>query len=300
MPEGISENLPPKKPGILQKVPEIVRGVREKIDDFILGNPSMPGSIAKKSRPSRPIGIRVLPQNEEAPQGMAPEQEINTLPDLEHNIQASEQFIKSLRKATLYSQAPRDARFLKSNLGYLVEGQSVEKGWFEAGSVVKTAEDRYQLPLAIYVDNNHAKLLVKGPYRTPEGMAIKVYNPMFSNFQERRVDVDRYGIPIGVYNNLLAGRKMARGEYDLTKFLEAPDIAKHADLLTNIKAFSFQKDSYNCIPYCLFVSAMLHGLEPGVTEFKSQGIKQFEQDFGVGILTREEILPQKPRIRIVK
>lgn len=290
MPEGISENLPPQKPGILKRAGKLVTEIFPEI-----------GLIAAKRR-SRKIRaqIKVIPQ-EEVLQPMATEHEINTLPNLPSNIAASEQFIKQLRKLSLYSEAPHDARFLKSNLGYLVEGQNVARGWFEAGSVVKTAEERYQLPLAIYVDNNHAKLLVRGPYQTSEGMTIKVYNPMLLNFQEIRVRVDAHGIPIGVYNNLLAGRKIARGEYDLTKFVEAPDFAKYADLLTNIKAFSFQKDLYNCIPYCLFVSAMLHGLGPGDTEFKRQGIKQFEQDFGVRILTREEILSKKPaRVRIIE
>lgn len=276
MAEGISENPPPKKHGAFQILEDFIRGLDPK------------ERIKRKIRKH----IKVLPDEKE--------DEPSTLPTLEQNIKASEKFIRALRNPRLYSQSRYDARFLKSNLGYSVEGQSVEKGWFEVNSVVKTAEDRYRLPLAIYIDNDHAKLLVKGPYWTTEGRKIKVYNPMLSNFQERRVGVDVYGIPVGAYTNVLAGRRISKGDYDVTKFLEAPDIAKYADLLTNIKAFNFQREYYNCIPYCLFVGAMLYGLESGDTEFKTRGIKQFEQDFGVRIITREEILPKNPRIRIIE
>lgn len=48
--------------------------------------------------------------------------------------------------------------------------------------------------------------------------------------------------------------------------------------------------------------AMLHGLGPKNTPFKSEGRRLFEQDFGIKVLTLEEILPpsSQPRIRIVQ
>ena len=297
MPEGISENLPPKKPGILQNVPTIVQRVRRQIDDFMLGNPSMPGQISEKRRRSIKAQIKVLPQDEEVLQRKEPEQEVNTLPDLESNIKASEQFIIQLRNPSRYSQDPYQPQYMKSDLGYRV-AKPVEKGWFDVGSIVTTAMDRYKLPLAIYIDHNHARLVVKGAYQTPEGRKIKVYNPMSTGFEE--ISVNATGMLVGVTANALVGGKVDKEEYDIASFLEDPKLREHSDLLKNIKAFNFQKDLQNCIPYCLFVNAMLHGLESGATDFKRQGIKQFEQDFGVRIMTREEMMLQRPRVRIVE
>lgn len=177
----------------------------------------------------------------------------------------------------------------------------VETGWFHVSSVVVTALERYNLPLAIYVGpDRHARLVVKGAYDTPEGRKIKAYNPFRQGFEEVKVNTDMSGHYIGVFANTLVESKLYRGEYDVMKLLESPELIRYRNLLTGIKLFGFQKDTRNCIPYCLFVGAMLHGLEPGDTDFKRQGIRQFQEDFGVKIMTREEILPKKPRVRIVE
>jgi hypothetical protein len=221
---------------------------------------------------------------------------IPLMPDIETNILASKRFIEAIRNPKLYKQDPDRVGFVKSELGYSIEGRNVEDGWFSVGSITETAQERYQLPLAIYIDQNHARLLVKGPYHTSEGRKIKVYDPKESDFSEIKVNDD--GEVKGLYVNNLAFKKRARNQNDLTALLENTEFGRFKNLLTYTKAFSFQKDNCNCIPYCLFVNAMLYGLESGNTPFKTQGIKQFEQDFGVRILTREEILP-KPNIRIL-
>lgn len=275
MPEGISENLPPKKPGIVRKIASAVKE-------------SLPWDpIGKKKRSIKPVSNEQMKEDNKS----------SKLLDLESNIKASKQFIESLRNPNLYNQAPHDSLFLKSSLGYMVK-ESVEFGWFDVASVVNTAKDRYQLPLAIYVDRNHARLVVKGAYQTPEGRKIKVYDPMSNGFEE--ILINEAGIPVGVTANSLIGSRMMNGEYDITKFFDDPELIKYRALLMSVKAFSFQRDPRNCIPYCLFVGAMLNGLEPGNTVFKTNGIRQFEQDFGVRIIIREEMLPQKPRIKIIE
>lgn len=255
MPEGITDNLPPKNP-------------RVKV-------------LSIKPR------VRVL----------APENRPSIMPSLEQNIKASERFIRSLRSLGSYSQDPDEPQYLKSDLGFRVQKYSVERGFFDAASVQNTAEERYRLPLAIYIDRNHAQLVVKGAYQTPEGRKIMVYNPMSKGFQEISVNVTEGGSTIGVTANGLVGSRIARGEYDIVKFFEEQQLGNFRSLLTDMKAFNFQNDVQNCIPYCLFVNAMIHGLEPGKTPFKEFGRKQFEQDFGIRILTREEFLP-KPRVRL--
>lgn len=245
----------------------------------------MPEGITDNVPPKNPR-VRVL----------APENRPNTIPTVEQNIRASEKFIKAIREPSLFRRDPYQPRFLKSDLGFLVE-KPAEKGWFDLASVLRVANDRYELPLAIYVDRNHAQLVVKGVYQTPEGRKIKVYNPMSKGFQEISVNVTEGGEPIGITANGLVGSRIARGEYDIVRFFEGQRLGNFRGLLTDMKAFNFQNDVQNCIPYCLFVNAMIHGLEPGKTPFKEFGRKQFEQDFGIRILTREEFLP-KPRVRL--
>ncbi len=310
MPEGISDNPPPKKPGVVE---EAARKIKESLpwdpigkkkrslklgpeDEEVLER--MADSVTNKSRLTKE---KVLPQQREALQRLTSEHKINTLPDLATNIATSEKFIRELRNTALYEQDSYEPNLMKSKLGFRVR-KPVENGWFISVDITRVAEERYRLPLAMYIDYDHAKLLAKGPYRTPEGMKIKVYNPMSSNFQEIKVNVDEHGLPVGTYANVLAGSSIRRGEYDITKFLEDPKLREYRDLLENIKAFNYQKDAKNCVPYCLFVNAMLYGLEPGNTEFKRNGIKQFERDFGVRILTREEITGEalpKSRVRMM-
>lgn len=291
MPEGIYENLPPPKTELIKKVGDLIKGlnprerrkryIRERIKE--VPNPKV--RVLPETR------VRIVPDEEE--------RKPNTLPDLKQNITASEQFIKSLRNPSRYSQDPNDLRFMKSSLGCRVEKPS-ETGWFDLSSVLTMARERYNLPLAIYVGaDHHARLLIRGYFNTPGGKKITVYNPFNSGFEEIDVKFDVNGHTIGVLKNT-SDKPLQEEEFNLMKVLESPELAKYRDLLTNIKAFGFQKDTMNCIPYCLFVSAMLHGLEPGITELKRQGIKQFEQDFGVKIITREEILPKKPMVRVIE
>ena len=286
MPEGIPENLPPKKPGIVKR---LVWAVRESLPWDPVGEkkrsiaPFPEGIVLSKPR------VRIVPDE----RGNKP----NTLPTLEQNIKASERFIKEIRDPRHYEKDPYDTSLMKSDLGFLIEG-TVEKGWFRIGNFVRAATDRYQLPLAIYIADNHARLVVASS-KTSDGLKLKVYNPMLKNFQEVQTTLDATRNPIGVFVNLLAQSSVYSGEYNITKSFESPELARYKELLTEAKAFNFQNDAYNCIPYCLFVNAMLYGLEPGNTDFKTHGIKQFEQDFGVRIMTREEIVPPKTRVRII-
>lgn len=291
MPEGIFENLPPKKPGIVKR---ITWAVKENL-------PWDP--IGKKKRSVRGLSNEEITSITMPPKPADEERKvIPLLPNLEANIKASERLMKSIRNPSRYSQNLYRSQYMKSDLGFLVT-KPVEQGWFDVSSVVTTAGDRYQLPLAIYVDHNHAQLVVKGAYQAPEGRKITVYNPMHNGFEE--IHINETGMPMGVTANGLVGSKIDNGEYDITGFFGDPELLKYRDLLVNIKAFNFQKDLQNCIPYCLYVNAMLYGLEPGVTGFKREGIKKFKQDFGVRILTREEImgkeiLSKKPRVRIIE
>jgi len=290
MPEGIPENLPPKKPGALRRITRVVKE-------------SFPWDPAgKKKRSIKPFPEDMVPGRSGRSRvriiHSEEKNDFNTLPTLEQNIKASEQFIRALRNPNLYQDDSYDFRFVKSSLGYRVEKPS-ETGWFDLHSVLTTARERYKLPMAIYVGvDHHARLLLKGYYDTPEGKKLMAYNPFNSGFEEIDAKFDANGHTIGVLRNT-SDVPLRREEINLMQVLESPERSEYRNLLTNIKVFGFQKEAINCIPYCLFVSAMLYGLEPGNTDFKTHGIKQFEQDFGVRIMTREEIVPPKTRVRII-
>lgn len=297
MAEGVSNDLPPKKPG---KLGEIARTIKEALPWDPIGKKKrtmkkmeMSAEIAAKftsvARGEKPQVRIVLPEG--VPTSSMQERNWSTLPDIGRNIEASKQFLTSLRDQTKYTRDPNDPRFLRSGLGYRVE-TSVENGWFAVADLLATAKDRYQLPLAIFIEGNHARLVVKGAYQTPEGKKVVVWDPMDKGFKERSVNE-----PFAqVFANGLIGSKLAQGEYDIARFFEGPEFEKHKRLLMDAKTFNFQRDVKNCIPYCLFANAMIYGLEPGQTPFKEFGRKQFEEDFGVRILTREDFLP-KPRVQ---
>lgn len=187
-------------------IPEIVKRITLAVKERLPWDP-----VGKKKRAIKPFPKDIVPNKSQV--RIVPdeaEHDPNSLPDLSQNIKASEQFIKSIRNPSLYNQDPYNPQYMKSDLGFLV-GKPVEKSWFDVASVVKTAEDRYKLPLAIFIDRNHARLVVKGAYQTLEGRKVMVYNPMSNGFEE--VSVDKTGMLAGVTANALVRGKVDNGEY---------------------------------------------------------------------------------------
>lgn len=299
MPEGISENQPPKKPETLAGIIERMRrGANPPPQSREAPSPPKSATILPKPAPlSEEVRERIRKELTSPPEEKKPGFELY-IPDLETNIQASKIFIRELRNSALYEQ-DSNPDFMKSRLGFRVE-KPVEAGKFDLLSVLTVAKERYKLPMAVYVGrDNHARLVVKGFYDTPTGKKITVYNPFNSGFEEIPVKFDANGQAVGVWKGNIY-EPLQKDEYDLMKVFEHPKLVPHRALLTSIKAFGFQNDAINCVPYCLFVNAMLHGFEPGNTGFRLIGLKQFEQDFGFNILTREgitgEALPKRARI----
>lgn len=217
----------------------------------------------------------------------------------ETNKVAGQVFIENLRNPRRYHQNPYDPQFMIDNLGFEL---NPETGYFFVSSFLKVAEERYHLPLAFYIEGRHAMLVVKGAARDETGRRkLKIYDPFHKGTKEVVLDDSDYSI--GVFGNNLAGEQMVSGRYDID-FLNDPEDVRmwsYREELMNAKFADFQKDAHNCVPYCLFVNAMLHGLNPNNTTFKQEGRQRFSEDFGVKVLTREEILPSpKPRVRIVE
>ena len=288
MPEGNSGQSPdnPIQRGV-QEVRRLVKTLR----------------YAKFNPLRRPM-VRILPTDQPTIAPIEPdrrptstiEETRSPLTNAESNLKACEQFLKSLRDPSRYQQDPHNSSRLKNDLGFSLV-KPLETGFFEARDLLNVAEERYKLPLALYVSGSHARLVVKGPYQEANGQhKIFVYDPMTIGFKEISVTLDRSGIPIGIYANQLA---RSNGKYkDLYSNLNNPRLVNQSEILQNAKAFNFQRDLYNCVPISFFVGAMLAALDPSDTPFKRGGIEQFEQDFGVRILTREQLLP-KPRVRVI-
>lgn len=220
---------------------------------------------------------------------------------VETNVNAGEIFIDALRDSRRYRQDPEKPEFMTDDRGFNVL-KPVERGYFNASSVTQAAERRYHLPLAFYIDRNHAMLIVKSEPKDATGRRkLKIYDPFSKGTKDVTLDASAYSM--GVFGNGLAGEQIASGKYNIN-FLDDPTdrrLINYRQELMSAKFADFQKDAFNCIPYSLFVNAMLHGLDPNNTAFKREGRQRFAEDFGVKVLTREEIVPPpKPRVRLLE
>lgn len=206
------------------------------------------------------------------------------------NVHTASIFIRAIRNPEYYQPSTR------SDITTLINNQNglefdSQTGFFNVASVVFTASGRYSLPLAIYISGEHARLVVGQPITSTEGGTIlPVYDPMKGSITTIE-HPQSIPLNVGLYCNGLARADLDSGKYDLT-YLNDPTLSRYRDsflLGGKFSALQLQGDYQNCIPYCLFVGAMLSALKPDNTDFKREGISQFQQDFGVRILTREEL-----------
>ncbi|MBI3620232.1 hypothetical protein HY214_03775 [Candidatus Roizmanbacteria bacterium] len=87
-------------------------------------------------------------------------------------------------------------------------------------------------------------------------------------------------------SNALAGKMLLNGAYDLA-LADDPQLPPQAILG---KLQNLQFDGKNCVPLTFFSAAIRYAAKPGDNDFKRKGIQQFYDDFGISILTREELL----------
>lgn len=213
---------------------------------------------------------------------------------IEQNARAARIFITNLRNSNRFHQDPYSG-YLIDDRGIRIE--PVENGYLSAQDLLNIAQNRYQLPMAMYISRDHARLVLKGPYNSHAGKTIQVYDPMSAGVSEISIPSSLTpDVSNGIWTNALAHSMIEAGTYNIS-FLDDIQLIEYRESLFNGKLAALQKDSFNCIPFCLFVNALIQSLKPGDTEFKTRGIPQFEQDFGVRVLKREELI--KPRVRIV-
>lgn len=218
----------------------------------------------------------------------------NPLVTIVENVHAADEFIKAIRNPKYYQPYPTEGGYImKSNeLGLEINPST---GFFYVYSVLGAAFHRYALPLAMYISGAHARLVV-GPPKVEAGSGVArvpVYDPMTGGV----TDIEHpQSIPLNsrLITNHLAEVDLNAGKYDLTYFNDHSLRRYRDSFLLSGKFSALQRDYKNCVPYCLFVGAMLNALKPGETTFKNVGIPRFQQDFGVRILTREEMTRVRP------
>lgn len=206
------------------------------------------------------------------------------------NTSAARKFIDEIRRPDRYRPYSAE-RVSSSELGLMMDPRN---GFFEPAYVLMSAMDRYKLPLAMYISGSgeasHARLVVGSPRPDPSRGVIRVpvYDPISGNITEVE-HPQSTPLNSNLLPNALAESDLASGTYDITYFND-PNLSRFKDsFLIQGKFAPLQRDSQNCVPYSLFVGAMLQALKPGDTPFKREGIPQFQKDFGVQILTRENI-----------
>lgn len=225
--------------------------------------------------------------------------------DVEANREGAERIIRILRDPNRYktpSINPR-GRF-NHDLGHVRLGEPFETSWFFSSDLTGLAESKYKLPMAVWAPGNHAMLLLKGPYKTTDGSwKIRTFDPFRQGEQERDLqNFDQWETaPVGEKSNMLhangiiannlAREEIYQNNYDIS-IANNPDLAPYRQMFVAGKLPRYQYDVSNCVPYTFFANVLLRALKPGATEFKTQGLPQFSQDFGMRIRTVEEIMAE--------
>lgn len=263
--------------------------------------------------------IKDIRSRQPTPSEQKPSEEIVMHPiDVERNVKAAERFIEVLRAPAKFSDHPLVKTALQHEYGFVVDQppgtqmtkqELPENGWFYTNANPFNA--RYQCPLGLYNSGGHAYLILEGPRQRSDGKVnIKVYNPMKTGTQLIDLpdfDFNRRNDPNYVRFDYFKGvfKQKTGGDIDVNnlwwtdysngeEILLSPDdeeFKPYFETLFKGKLAKLQEDAKNCTLYSNFVGALLNALKPGDTAFKTNGLKQFQKDFGIKkILTREEIL----------
>lgn len=281
MPEGESSKHPFKE-------------AWEKIKRRITGQPEARGQRIKIPPPTQ--RVRFIPRVKVLPESL--HMIDRPLVKAVENPNAATRFIADLRNPYYYQRRSVGGREIlySKEFGTEIDSTDPENGYFNTVSVVRAASQRYHLPMVIYdAGDHHARLVVGSPRRdsTRDIIIVPVWDPMrgeITQIQDPRPET----LNSRLFPNAASEDDLRAGIYDLT-YLDDPSLSRYKDsLLLRGKFARLQYDYKNCVPYCLFVGAMLQAMKTGQTPFKTQGISKFQEDFGIKILKREEITGFNP------
>lgn len=235
----------------------------------------------------------------------------------EENKRAADQFVKVLRDPELLEKSEDNWGFVHAfgfkvnpnplqspdvvkNNGKVTDTEIQEKGWFVVNPYVM--QERYNMPMAFYVAEGHAMLVLKAPEQRNNGWYLTYYDPFFPGSREIRMPESN-----NIKNKediLLSGKShiYTNGlwEHDFKSTPNNIDISfdglniptSYREHFKDAKLAQFQDnmDFSNCVLYSCFVGVLLNALKTGDTDFKSKGIAQIKKDFGIKVLKREELI----------
>lgn len=193
-----------------------------------------------------------------------------------------------------------------------------DTGYFDADEVVRTAGDRYGLPVAIYaLPDGHAQLVLKVEKVgiNAEGiptMTMWLYDPLASHPGDRMVtkvnieggieaaanldpnDPQYWDTHFRIWTNKQARDLLKKSEYNLT-LTSDPFYLVHDDI-KRLKETAYQYlpegKGNNCVPYC-FLMAMSRwaakynkddpDMPPELRDFFDRGLEQFSKDWSIPV-----------------
>ncbi|QQG44223.1 MAG: hypothetical protein HYW86_05185 [Candidatus Roizmanbacteria bacterium] len=182
------------------------------------------------------------------------------------------------------------------------------RGLMDQNAVFNAAE-RYNLPMAILNGQGqrmwHQTFLLKAPTKDVNGKwRLITYDPYKGKTELIADEFDEAHNPFvhahkqadGVYRGLNLNIKIDRKEWEIKtnpKLIEKICSGESYDLIQDLPDNAFpvlQKphDNINCVGYSLYMGLLCNGFRSDLKPEEIEGLKKFEQDFGIRIKPRRE------------
>ncbi len=236
-------------------------------------------------------------------------------------VNNSKRFIEVLRDPENMSRN-KLARNKRVTVGGL---QVDDDGWFKVNTGLEGVQDklakrsafinhlaavRYSMPVAIRGADMtaHARLVIKGPYRSSSGWLIDEWDPKegvaravkvsgdFTPTNDKSILLTNFTKAGIQTNNVFLDQYIAGGGdvgIDIATDTELNLLLSGRASDVFLRPLQTEKDAVNCLPLTLYTAAVLNALRAGDSEFKQKGLGQFEKDFGITLRTRESLLGGK-------
>jgi hypothetical protein len=224
--------------------------------------------------------VRILDEN---PQLAANNEVMTRLAvSAQSNKDAADTFMRTLRTVT------------NELLGEKSDRQYDAQTWYNSIDLNSLAE-RWQVPLAlVVVGGNHYTLLLRKPEQHEGNWRALIYDPqrggeMYVALPNWKPGLDfTETFAAGIACSTLGYQELQEGSYDLSLYGDE-SFANHSTQ-GDAKRTRVQFDGWNCGPACLFMAMLRTGAKPDWNGFKFAGKDQLQQDTGLRVLTREEMV----------
>lgn len=168
--------------------------------------------------------------------------------------------------------------------------------WYAQGDVAGLAQE-WQIPICLYREGGvHWQLALRPPERFGGGYRVLVYDPKKDG--EAWVNLPDYKGTYeagdmwsnGLFTNQSGLEQLRAGEYNFSLYGDQ-ELADNREVWEAKQTHvQLPGDGWNCGPSCLFMAALREGVKEGWNGFKFSGRETLEQQTGLKVWTREEIL----------